>query len=179
MKLCPHEITLLHDCCERLAIVGSGDRCRPRFDGIAVQEIKPCIIVKALDQRALTDPDSTVPAHVRHGTIERRDKLLCSPGNDSEAFGIVLGRCIEKQLHAEADAEQRLLEPANYAVEAEFPKLVHTVSRRADTGQDQPAGGPDGSRVRGQFAVGTEPLQRKLQRSDVRAAAVDDGDCRH
>ena len=98
------------------------------------------------------------------------------PGSRPRHGGVVLGRAVEQQLQADADAEQvgaladRL---ADRLLEAGAPQRRHRRPGRALARHHQPPRAGDGARVVRHDDVGAGPLHGRAQRAQVAGAVVD------
>ena len=111
---------------------------------------------------------------MRHGQAVAIREAAHAAGQQAETRDVAfLGR-LEQQLHADADAEQRLAQAADRVDEARATQARHAIGSRADAGQDDMRCGAQRLRVRGEIRVDAESLDRVTQRRNVGAAAVDD-----
>ncbi len=85
-------------------------------------------------------------------------------------------RMLEQQLHAQADAQQRLLQLRNQLDRGPLPRSRAMASAAAPTpGSSTRGAAAITRRIAADLAARAEPLERELQRGEIGAAAVDDG----
>jgi hypothetical protein len=80
-------------------------------------------------------------------------------------------------VHTQAYAEHRLGQLGYHFDQAGPMELLHAVRRGADARQDDMARRSDRRLIGGPDALYPETIERSGQRSDIRAAAVDNCDC--
>jgi hypothetical protein len=116
-----------------------------------------------------------IPTHVGHGQILCIRKLPHASRQQPEAFHIAFLRRFEQQLHADADAENGLLERANRIHQPNALQPAHAVSRRTHAWQQHMAGRSHDRGIRGQLGFDAQTFHGVTQRCDVGAATIDDG----
>ena len=123
-----------------------------------------------------------VPADVRDPTllgIERADLSADQPESGCQAAE--LSRRIEKQLHAQADAEQRRAggDPlGQQRIEAIPPQVRHPGGERSHSGEHERVGLLEVIELARDGGVRADMLERLLHRAPVTHVVVDDGDPR-
>ena len=137
MKLGSDKVALADDGRERVYMVRAGKRNSRYRQRIAVHEVEIGATVEPIEDSVTGELVYRAPAHVWHRKIGTARQPRRNTGNNAEAIHVVLGRGFGKQLHAEADAQDRLTQATNDVNEAMPPQLVHGVAGRADAGQVQ------------------------------------------
>src|SRR5262249_2129393 len=130
---------------------------------------------EAIDERRIGRPLDEVPADVRQ--LRGAGELADLAAQDAEAFGAAeLGRCLEQELHAQADAEQRPPFPHPTTERLHQPALAqvdHRLGERADAGQDEAVDAVERRGVVAHHDLGADVLERLLHRAAVAHAVVD------
>src|SRR5207302_2904277 len=143
-----------------------------------VHEVKIGRVLDAVPERRPVDLAQPAPADHRQALAVSHQ--LDRPLEQTESLMVaVLGRLVEEQLIAEADAEQRLAAPGQVDdLPAQVALLQPRQGRREgpDTGQDETVGSAQVLLVRRDLRLGARVQQRALDRAQVANAVVDDGD---
>ena len=119
-----------------------------------------------------------VPAHMRQRQavcVEYRG----ARGQDTEGGYVAFGGVLAEQLHAEADAQKRLLRATNGVGKAARGDVVHGSGSGADAGQEQFVGGGDGNGVGADAGTAAETGKGGLHGEEVGTAGVDDDEVGH
>ena len=139
-------------------------------------------LTDVLEQRVVLYNVQGVPADLRHLQalvrkvgLQRADFAL----HKAEAFVLtVLVALFKQQLHAKADAQQRL--PFGFFFNDRYKarrlQLGHGIGKSAHARQDEPVGFADGVRVGGDDRFQPQLLQAGLQAEQVAHAIIDNCD---
>jgi len=140
MKLRAHHPAALDHGGERLPVRAGRDAVVGHRRGEAVHEIGPVAGLYTGQQRAGAAQIEAVPTHVRNANARRRRHPSNPAGQHAQTLDSALVGGLEQQLHAQADAQQRLLQAAQQPNQAEAVQLLHRRTSGADAGQDHPIG---------------------------------------
>src|SRR5690606_20690601 len=94
----------------------------------------------------------------------------------AQAFHVALVRTLVEQLHAQADAHQRHLQPAQRFHQALLAQAAHAFRRRAHPGQDHPLRTIQACGIAHHLRLHAQPLERLADRPQGGAASLDDDD---
>ena len=186
MKLERRDIVLGHCGAETRTVLGAAQAVLGVFElrEVAVHEVEPGLIRHALPQRVRAILLHLVPAHVRHfqalafaggGVLETghgaRDQA-------QRVDAVVLVAAIQQHLHAQADAQQRLVLRGldHHLVQLQSPQLIHAAAHAAHAGQHQAVTLEQFFRVIADLHPVriTDSLQRFGQRVQVAHAVIND-----
>ena len=163
----PRKLSAPGDGHQRLAVVGRRDRRRGRLRGETVHEIEVLARRDAVQQRvgaSQFERFQPMCGTGRPGAATSRSTLP----EHAEGVGRAFGGSLEQQLHAEADAQHRLPQHRQHLVETGRTQPAHRIAGRADAGQQHARRRGDRRRVGADRRAGAEPLERELQRREVR-----------
>ena len=135
-----------------------------------------------LEQRVVLDDVQCVPADLRHlQALVRQVRLqrahLALDKSQARVFAVLIA-FFKQQLHAQADAQQRLffrLGPDDRH-KAGGHQLVHGVAKGTHAGQDEPVGFADGIGVGGDHRVLPQLCKAGFQAEQVAHAVIHDRD---
>ena len=161
-------------------------RCRRRRRSSDGRQAKRVHVVEGRVAEALGQRDGrcSAPGSSRCAAAARRAVEVTSPGQQPEPGGaVVLGRALEQQLHAEADARARGTPAAarsrDQLVEPERAQAAHRLREGADAGDDDARGRRDAASWSPVIdRLGADVRERLLDRAAVAHPVVDDRDHR-
>lgn len=179
MKLCADKIVLSDDGRELLRMLSDGERIAGPWYGIAVQVVEVATIVHAIQDRMRADLPRRTPPHIRDGTVRLDRELAGNTRDDAETVDVVFLGSVAKELHTQADAQDRLRETADYINEDSVPQSLHGIFGRADARQYDAPRRTNRIRVGRQYRTSAKPFEGVQQRGDIRSTAVDDRDAAH
>ena len=172
MELRTGDVAALHDGGEALAVLTAAQTVVVDRRRIAVDEIGVAALGDAVDQRAVALPLQGIPTHVRHTDARRPGQLAYAPCKQAQARRVFFFGMREQQLHADAHAQQRLVQRAQRVHQAEPVQSRHAHRRRTYARQDHPVSAADRIGIAGQLGLHAQALQRVAHRSDVGAAGI-------
>ncbi|CDN44800.1 hypothetical protein BN871_FO_00040 [Paenibacillus sp. P22] len=179
VKLHAVYIAALYDGRNRLIVVGRRDQVAffSDMDMIGMDEIDMPLL-QTCRQRAWPQEIQAVPAHMRNlvVSLETYDPARQQAKPFMAAMLLALG---EQQLHAEADAEQRLARSRvspRCIVHAGLPQIGHRIPKSADAGKDGGIRFKNLVPVRGHDGFESEPLHRFADAVQIAEAVIDDRD---
>ncbi len=145
---------------------------------VGVDEVDVGAVLDSVEERVGTVTPQPVPAHV--GNRQRSVDSPHAARKEAEApVEAVLLALLEEDLHADADAQERL--PGRGGLlehphEAAAPDLVHRRAEGAVPGQDEGVGGAQHRRVSAQHGLGPRVAKSLGHAPEVADPVVDDGD---
>ncbi len=178
MKLCAVEIAPLHAGAEGIAVAAARDRGGTQGQRIAVHEVR--VVARRRCPRAGRTAARMLEVFqpmCGTGRSAARREARCAARNDAETVRACLppmlrySNCIPRQTPSTGCRSERITVSNPCSTQSR-----HRVRRGADSGENDVARRANCFRVRGHRRRGAEPLQGKLQRGDVGAAAGDDHD---
>lgn len=143
---------------------------------IAMDEVKVTVPFQSREQWVIRHWRDAAPAHVRHRQTWSCAQLVCSRGENAQAFCSVFLRPLRKQVHPEANPEDRLGQLGNHLCQAGPLEPLHAIGRGADARQDDMGCSADFGGVRRANAAGSQAVEGSGKRGEIRATAVDDCD---
>ena len=170
---------LLHHGSEQAAMVAGSHRVDVQWRRIAVHEVGAGALGYPAQQQRLTQRQQAVPAHVRHADATGRHQLAHHPGNQSQCLHAGLFGALEQQLHAQADAHQRHLQPLQRFHQALRMQALHAGTGGADAGQDHPLRTGQAVRIAHQPHRRAQSLQCVAHRTEVGATGIDQRNVAH
>ena len=121
------------------------------------------------------DLDGT-PSHVGHRAVRIAIQSFDGARHNAETIHIFLCRRLGQQLHAEANAQHRLLQATYDVNEPQVAKPLHCIRGSSHAGQDDPIGPAYLLRIGRQPSRAAEALTRVEQGRDIGSTAIDYGD---
>ena len=97
-----------------------------------MDEIEVAAVVDALQYRCRDDLRDRAPAHIGHRQAFRGVQTSGDPRNDAETVHVLFLGGVREQLHAEANAKNRLSQAANHVDQAMVFQSCHGIRGGAD-----------------------------------------------